>query len=108
MPEKEIRERGGAIRWRTIELPGGKYEHLAIVRKAGPRGGRTVGGKVHKKKWLRCDKMVRIKKAKEKDKYTQGIHLYNPSEMDIENAKEDAYAKGFKTIWVHKGKKVMV
>ena len=50
MPEKEIKERGGAIRWRTIDLPGGKYEHIAIVRKKGPRGGRTIGGPIRKKK----------------------------------------------------------
>ena len=49
MPEKEIKRRGGAIRWRTIELPGGRYEHIAIVRKKGPRGGRTVGGPIKKK-----------------------------------------------------------
>jgi hypothetical protein len=50
VPEKEIRKRGGAIRWRTIGLPDGKYEHIAIVRKTGPRGGRTVAGPVRKKK----------------------------------------------------------
>ena len=51
MPEKEIAARGGAKRWRTIKLPGGKgYEHIAIVPKAGPRGGHTVSGPVHKYK----------------------------------------------------------
>lgn len=47
MPEREIRRRGGTIRWRTVRLKNGKYIHVAIVRKAGPRGGRTVAGDVH-------------------------------------------------------------
>ena len=50
MPEAEIRKRGGAKRYRTKTLPGGKYEHIAIVPKAGPRGGHTVAGPVHTKK----------------------------------------------------------
>ena len=52
MPEAEIRSRGGAKRWRTEKLPGGKgYIHIAIVPKAGPRGGHTVSGEVHKYKF---------------------------------------------------------
>jgi hypothetical protein len=50
MPEAEIKARGGAKRWRTIKLPSGKYVKVAIVKKAGPRGGHTVAGDVHKKK----------------------------------------------------------
>lgn len=51
MPEAEIRKRGGATRYRTIALPGGKgYQHIAIVPKAGPRGGHTIAGEVHKYK----------------------------------------------------------
>lgn len=42
MPEKEIKARGGAKRWRTIKLPDGRTVKVAIVRKAGPRGGHTV------------------------------------------------------------------
>lgn len=41
MPEQQIRRRGGAIRYRTIKR-GGKTFRVAIVRKAGPRGGKTV------------------------------------------------------------------
>lgn len=49
MPEAVIRARGGAKRYRTVTLPGGKgYIHVAIVPKAGPRGGHTVAGQVHK------------------------------------------------------------
>jgi len=50
MPAKlarSIRRRGGALRYRTIRLAHGKYLHLAITRRHGPRGGRTVGGIVH-------------------------------------------------------------
>jgi hypothetical protein len=53
MPEAEIKARGGAKRWRTVKLPSGKYVKIAIVRKAGPRGGHTVAGDVHKKKGKR-------------------------------------------------------
>jgi len=50
VPEAEIKRRGGAVKWRTKKLPGGKYVHVAVTREAGPRGGRTVAGPVHKKK----------------------------------------------------------
>lgn len=50
MPEAEIKRRGGATRYRTKKLPGGKYVHIAVVPKAGPRGGHTVAGPTHKKK----------------------------------------------------------
>lgn len=47
MPEAEIKKRGGAKRYRTISLPGGAYKHVAVVPKAGPRGGHTVAGPTH-------------------------------------------------------------
>jgi hypothetical protein len=50
MPEATIRRRGGATRVRTKKLPGGKFVHIFIVPRAGPRGGHTVAGPVHKKK----------------------------------------------------------
>lgn len=50
MPRAEERRRGGAKRYRTKRLPGGKYIRFAIVPKAGPRGGHTVAGPVRKKK----------------------------------------------------------
>jgi len=49
MPEKEIKKRGGAKRWRTKKLDG-EYIHVAVVPKKGPRGGHTVAGPVHKPK----------------------------------------------------------
>jgi len=50
MPEREIAARGGAVRWRTVRLGNGKYVRVAVVRKAGARGGRTVAGPVHERK----------------------------------------------------------
>lgn len=50
MPEQKIAERGGAKHWRTVRLPDGRYVRVAIVRKAGPRGGHTVAGPIHRKK----------------------------------------------------------
>lgn len=50
MPEAKIKARGGAKRWRTKKLPGNKFVHIAVVPKAGPRGGHTISGEVHKKK----------------------------------------------------------
>lgn len=48
MPEREIAARGGAVRWRTVKLKNGKYVRVAVVRKKGARGGRTVAGDVKK------------------------------------------------------------
>jgi hypothetical protein len=50
MPESEIKARGGAKRWRTVKLPDGRVVKVAIVKKAGPRGGHTVAGPVRRKK----------------------------------------------------------
>jgi len=47
MPEQEIASRGGAVRWRTVKLKNGKTIRVAVVRKAGKRGGHTVAGPVH-------------------------------------------------------------
>lgn len=54
MPKAEERARGGAVRYRTV-CPHGKehghckgpYMRVAVVRKRGKRGGRTVAGPVH-------------------------------------------------------------
>ncbi len=50
MPEAEIARRGGAVRWRTVKLEDGRVIRVAVVKKAGPRGGHTVAGPVHTKK----------------------------------------------------------
>ena len=47
MPRPRYRKRGGVLRYRTIKLGKGRYAHLAIVRKRGRRGGRTIIGKIH-------------------------------------------------------------
>jgi hypothetical protein len=47
---KKVKKQGGAIRYRTIKLPDGSYIHVAITKKEGPRGGRTVAGEVHQPK----------------------------------------------------------
>lgn len=50
MPEAEIRARGGAVRYRTITVGKGKHKRtlkVAVVRKAGKRGGHTVAWKGH-------------------------------------------------------------
>ena len=46
-----IKGRGKVIRYRTIALPHHKgYIHIEVVSKAGPHGGHTVSGPVHKYK----------------------------------------------------------
>lgn len=50
MPEEEIKKRGGTKRYRTVKLPDGKFLRVAIVKKAGPKGGHTLAGPVRKKK----------------------------------------------------------
>ena len=53
MPTAEERKRGGAIRYRTITVGKGRsrrYIHVAVVRKKGKRGGRTVAGAPHRYK----------------------------------------------------------
>lgn len=44
--KRKIAARGGAIRWRTKKIDG--YLRIAVTRKKGPRGGRTVAYKVPK------------------------------------------------------------
>lgn len=51
MPAAQERARGGATRYRTIRVGTGKtkrYLRVAIVPKAGPRGGHTVAGQPKK------------------------------------------------------------
>jgi hypothetical protein len=50
MPDTEIKKRGGAMRYRTVKLKDGRYIRIAVVPKAGKRGGHTVAGAVHKGK----------------------------------------------------------
>lgn len=50
MPSEEEKKRGGVLRYRTIKLPNGKFARVAVVPKAGPKGGHTVIGKIKRKK----------------------------------------------------------
>jgi len=44
--DKQIAERGGVVRWREKRSKSGKLFRVAVVRKKGPRGGRTVSYEV--------------------------------------------------------------
>lgn len=46
----KVKGRGKKLRTRTKKLPGGKYVHIDVYEKAGPKGGHTVAGPVKKKK----------------------------------------------------------
>jgi hypothetical protein len=46
----KVHGRGRVLRTRTINPKPGKYIHVDIMSKEGPRGGRTVAGPVHTKK----------------------------------------------------------
>lgn len=50
MPKTEVKKRGGSIRTVTIKVGKNKYKHCEVVRKKGPRGGRTVCGPTRTKK----------------------------------------------------------
>jgi hypothetical protein len=53
MPKSEESARGGAVKYRTIRVGKGKSQRIlrvAIVPKAGPRGGHTVAGRPQKPK----------------------------------------------------------
>lgn len=53
MPKKEVARRGGSLRTRTVKVGKNQYMHCEVVRKTGPRGGRTVCGPVKTKKGKR-------------------------------------------------------
>lgn len=48
MPKRLYSKRGGVLRYRTLSLGKGKYAHVAIVKKPGTHGGRTILGKIRK------------------------------------------------------------
>lgn len=50
MPAKQIAKRGGTVRVRTVQLPDGRYAHVYVVRRAGPRGGHTIMSEPKKRK----------------------------------------------------------
>jgi hypothetical protein len=51
MPSRaQLRARGGLVRVRTVRLPGGRYRHIYVVRRKGPRGGTTLAGETKTRK----------------------------------------------------------
>ena len=47
-------------------------------------------------------KVVRVPISKDAQyRLKPGMHLYNPSPFKLDQARDDAYANGFKTIYVH-------
>lgn len=49
-PGGKVKGRGKVLRIRTKKLPGGKYAHVRVMSKQGPRGGTTLMGEPQKKK----------------------------------------------------------
>ena len=49
-PGGKVKGRGKVLRIRTKKLPGGKYAHVRVMSKKGPRGGTTLMGGTQKKK----------------------------------------------------------
>ena len=49
-PGGKVKGRGKVVRVRTKKLPGGKYMHIRVMSKKGPRGGKTLAGDVQTKK----------------------------------------------------------
>jgi hypothetical protein len=47
---RKIRRRGGELRVRTKRIGRRHYLTIHVVRKPGPRGGRTVAGPVRQRK----------------------------------------------------------
>ncbi len=47
---KSIERKRHVKYYRTIKPKKGRYIHIAIVKKPGPRGGHTIAGPVHKVK----------------------------------------------------------
>lgn len=52
--------------------------------------------------------MAKTKRGTNQNKNNQGIHLFDPSKRQIEDAKEDADNKGFRFVYVHRTRKTVV
>jgi hypothetical protein len=50
VPEAKIAKRGGAVKIRTVKVGRNRYAHVFVVRKRGPRGGRTELGQIRRRK----------------------------------------------------------
>ena len=49
-PGGKVKGRGRVLRIRTIKPKKGRYIHIRVVSKRGPRGGTTIAGGVQKTK----------------------------------------------------------
>lgn len=52
--------------------------------------------------------MARIVRGTNRNKNSVGIHLFDPTKKQIEDAKEDAENKGFPRVYVHRTKGYIV
>lgn len=52
--------------------------------------------------------MVRTKRGTNANKNNVGIHLFDPTKKQIEDAKEDAAIKGFPYVYIHRTRKTIV
>lgn len=52
--------------------------------------------------------MAKIKKGTNENKNNIGIHLFDPTKRQVEDAKEDADIKGFPFVYVHRTRKTIV
>lgn len=52
--------------------------------------------------------MVKTKRGTNRNKNLMGIHLFDPTKRQIEDAKGDAENKGFPFVYVHSTRKTIV
>lgn len=52
--------------------------------------------------------MAKVKRGTAKSVRAIGIHLFDPTKRQIDDAKEDADNKGFSSVYVHKTRKMIV
>ena len=52
--------------------------------------------------------MAKVKRGTNENKNNVGIHLFDPTKRQIDDAKEDASNKGFPYVYVHRTRKTIV
>ena len=52
--------------------------------------------------------MVKVKRGTSKNVRAIGIHLFDPTKRQVEDAKDDADSKGFPFVYVHKTRKMVI
>lgn len=48
--DAKVRRRGGPVKIRTVRIGKGRYAHVYVVKRRGPRGGTTELGQIRKRK----------------------------------------------------------